>query len=144
MTARTLHLEKTGCEGGCIGFSSEPSCEVASYSNCPDTFIPIGRKQKRRFSFDFSRASCEKSCEGFYQKIRTTMVERKNPPDCPPSGGWIRITDESMCRDTGKFSFSIDANDHRLVPGERFLITAWARLPDTSELPISAYISINV
>ena len=71
------------------------------------------------------------------------MIEKRNPPDCPDTEGFIRITNEGIDRDTGMFSFSLDANDRRLTPGERFLITVWARLPDTSELPISAYISVH-
>ena len=108
------------------------------------TFIPLERKSTRRFQFDFSTKNCEKCCDAFYNRIRTIKIDKRNPPDCPDSEGYIRISNESMCRDTGVFSFSIDANDERLMPGERFLITAWASLPDTSELPISAYISIDV
>ena len=143
MTDRMLHSESFGEDCGC-GPSTDPfACEVATYAKCPVTFQPISRKTTRRFRFDFYRPSCDDCCDQFYQKIRTTMIEKRNPPDCPDTEGFIRITNEGIDRDTGMFSFSLDANDARLSPGERFLITVWARLPDTSELPISAYISIH-
>ena len=146
MTDRMLDSQNAGEDCGCGPFNDPFGCEVATYAKCPVTFQPISRKTTRRFKFNFYRPSCDdcRDCDNeYYQKIRTTMIEKRNPPDCLDSQGFIRITNESIERDTGIFSFSLDANDRRLTPGERFLITVWARLPDTSELPISAYISIH-
>jgi hypothetical protein len=144
MATRQLHTTDRKSDCGCSGqTTSDGACEALTYSDCPQTFKPIKQKSTRRLCLDFSKESCGDCCDGFYERIRVVKIERSNPPNCPDSEGFIRISQENMDAYSGLYCFTLDANDSRLNYGERFKITIWARLPNTEETCIEAYISVG-
>lgn len=121
----------------------KPDCDSITYSKCPQTIEPIKLKSTKLVYLDFYKDSCIDCPDRLYQHIRTIGIDKVNPAACPETEGCIDISNVHIDPETGLFRMSIDANDTRLAVGERFKITVWARLPDTSELCIEVYVSVS-